>query len=77
MNMLRWLIPSTIRARLLLLVLAAVLAATDNGVRGKLRFEAVPNKAGEILLDFVPSGESVVIKQGDTVFFSGTAPTQG
>jgi hypothetical protein len=54
-----------------------VLAATDNGVRGKLRFEAVPNKAGEVLLDFVPSGESVVIKQGETVFFSGTAPTQG
>jgi hypothetical protein len=54
-----------------------VLAATDNGVRGKLRFEAVPNKAGEVLLDFVPSGESVVIKQGETVFFSGTVPTQG
>ena len=44
-------------------------------LRGKLRFEVVPNGNGEILLDFPVAGKSIVISQGGSTFFSGTAPT--
>ncbi len=43
-------------------------------LRGKIRFEVVPDGNGEILLDFPVAGESIVISQGATTFFSGTAP---
>jgi hypothetical protein len=46
----------------------------DNGLRGTLRFEVVPNDAGELLLDFAAAGQPVVIRQGEQVFFSGTSP---
>lgn len=42
--------------------------------RGKLRYEVVPDGNGELLLDFSVAGESIVISQGDTTFFSGTSP---
>jgi hypothetical protein len=44
-------------------------------LRGKLRYEVVPDGNDEILLDFPVAGESIVISQGATTFFSGTAPT--
>ena len=44
-------------------------------LRGKLRYEVVPDGNGEILLDFPVAGKSIVISQGSTTFFSGTAPT--
>ncbi len=43
-------------------------------LRGKLRYEIAPDGNGEILLDFSVAGKSIVISQGATVFFSGTAP---
>lgn len=43
-------------------------------LRGKLRYEVVPDGNGEILLDFPVAGKSIVISQGATKFFSGTAP---
>jgi hypothetical protein len=49
----------------------------DNGLRGKLRYEVVPDDAGEQLLDFAAAGQPVLIRQGDRVFFSGTTPVSG
>ncbi len=43
-------------------------------LRGKLRFEIVPDGNGELLLDFPVAGKSIAISQGATTFFSGTAP---
>jgi hypothetical protein len=53
-----------------------VLSVADggNGPRGTLRFEVLPNDPGEVLLDFAAAGQPVVIRQGERVFFSGTAP---
>ncbi len=59
--------------------LRAVLMVADagNGPEGKLRFEIVPDAAaGELPLDFAVSGQAVTILQGETVYFSGTVPTQ-
>ncbi len=42
--------------------------------RGELRFDAEPDAAGEILLDFPVIGLPVTIAQGGTLFFSGTVP---
>ena len=44
-------------------------------LKGKLRYETVPYGNGDLLLDFTVAGESIVISQGATTFFSGTAPT--
>lgn len=44
-------------------------------LRGKLRYEIVPDGNGELLLNFPVAGKSIVISQGATTFFSGTAPT--
>jgi hypothetical protein len=49
----------------------------DNGLRGRLRFEAMPNDDGELVLDFPAAGQPVLIRQGDRVFFSGTSPATG
>ena len=54
-----------------------VVADSGQGLRGKVRFEAVPNSPDELLLDFIPSGQPITITQGGIVFFSGTTPTQG
>ena len=43
-------------------------------LKGKLRYETVPDDNDELLLDFTVAGESIVISQGATTFFSGTAP---
>ena len=44
-------------------------------LRGKFRYEIVPDGNGELLLNFPVAGKSIVISQGATTFFSGTAPT--
>lgn len=44
-------------------------------LRGKLRYEVVPDDNDEILLDFPVAGESIVISQGSTTFFTGNAPS--
>ena len=54
-----------------------VVADSGQGLRGKVRFEAVPNSPDELLLDFIPSGQPITITQGRMVFFSGTTPSQG
>ena len=54
-----------------------VVADSGQGLRGKVRFEAVPNSPDELPLDFIPSGQLITITQGGIVFFSGTTPTQG
>ena len=43
-------------------------------LRGKIRFETVPDGSGELLLDFDVAGKSIVVSQSGTTFFSGTAP---
>ena len=59
-------------------VVRGALVVTDdgNGPRGRLRFEAVPNDPDEWPLEFAVAGQPVVIRQGDQVFFSGTAPVE-
>lgn len=47
---------------------------TVSAGEGKLRYEVVPNDPGEQQLDFAISGLPVTLSQGETVFFSGTAP---
>jgi hypothetical protein len=54
-----------------------VVADSGQGLRGKVRFEAVPNSPDELPLDFIPSGQPITITQGGVVFFSGTTLTQG
>ena len=54
-----------------------VVADSGQGLRGKVRFEAVPNSPDELLLDFIPSEQPITITQGRMVFFSGTIPSQG
>ncbi len=44
-------------------------------LKGKLRYEVVPDGNGELLLDFDVGGKSIVISQGATTFFSGSAPS--
>lgn len=46
----------------------------DNGLRGTLRFEVVPNDPDENLLDFAAAGQPVLIRQGALVYFSGMSP---
>jgi hypothetical protein len=48
--------------------------AVTGGTRGKIEFETEPG-AGQLLLDFTVAGQTVVIRQGATVFFSRTFPT--
>lgn len=48
----------------------------DKGrTEGEVEFETTPDDTDEIALPFDPSGLPVEIKQGSTVFFSGTIPT--
>jgi hypothetical protein len=54
-----------------------VVADSGQGLRGKVRFEVIPNSPDELLLDFIPSGQPITITQGGIVFFSGTTPSQG
>lgn len=49
---------------------------TLSGGTGHLRFKAEPDDPNEILLDFAAAGLPVSIRQGETVFFSGTLPAQ-
>ena len=37
-------------------------------------FKTEPDDAGDLLLDFAVAGMAVTIRQGDTVFLSGTLP---
>jgi len=46
-----------------------------DGTKGKAEFETFPDDPDELLLDFEVIGLPVEIKQGETVFFSGIAPT--
>jgi hypothetical protein len=43
-------------------------------LRGKLRYEIDPDSNDELLLDFTVAGESIVISQRASTFFSGAAP---
>jgi hypothetical protein len=52
-----------------------VVTSVKGRLRGKLRYEKVPDDKGEILLDFEIEGKAIVISQSGTTFFSGTAPS--
>lgn len=52
-----------------------VVTSVKGKLRGKLRYEKVPNDSDEILLDFDIEGKAIVISQSGTTFFSGTAPS--
>lgn len=52
--------------------LAVSLVGDQN--KGVLRFEAVPDGQGELLLDFAVASQTIVISQNETIFFTGTAP---
>ena len=49
--------------------------ADGNGTRGKLEFDTEAG-AGKLPLNFEVAGKSIVIRQGTTVFFERTFPTQ-
>ena len=51
------------------------ITVVDEGdrLRGKIRFETAPNDS-QLPLDFIASGQTLEIRQGDTVFFSGVTP---
>ncbi len=49
--------------------------ADGNGTRGKVEFDTEPG-AGKLPLNFVVAGQSIVIRQGSTVFFERTFPAQ-
>lgn len=48
--------------------------ALPERTRGVLRFETAPDAPGELALDFPVTGRPVTIRQGGTIFFSGTVP---
>ena len=48
---------------------------SGGGTRGRLKFEASPDQAGELLLNFPASRQPVQISQGSTTLFTGTSPT--
>jgi hypothetical protein len=51
-----------------------VIAWVEDKTSGHLRFEVIPNGAGELLLDFPVAGEPVVISKDGIIYFTGTAP---
>jgi hypothetical protein len=44
-----------------------------NGTRGKLKFES-ESGGGNLLLNFEVEGQEIIIRQGDTVYFSRIFP---
>jgi hypothetical protein len=55
-------------------VLRGSIVVVDNGVEieGDIEFDSDPDDPGEVLLDFDPRGQTIVVVQGATVFFSDT-----
>lgn len=51
------------------------MVSDDDRTEGETEFETTPDDDDENALPFDPSGLPVEIKQGGTVFFSGTVPT--
>lgn len=51
----------------------AVVQKSGN-TEGKLVFKSADSGSGDLLLDFTVAGQTVEVRQGATVYFSGTAP---
>jgi hypothetical protein len=50
-------------------------AAVNGTVKGKLKYDVNPELAGgELALDFAAAGEALIIRQGESVFFTGNVP---
>lgn len=51
----------------------SVAVQIDLSVKGEIEFSTNPDDPGELPLDFDPSGQTIEVKQGATVFLSATA----
>lgn len=56
-------------------ILRGMITVVDLGggvIEGELEFTTRPDEVGELFLDFDPAGALIEVKQGSTLFFSGT-----